>query len=324
MFFWKKLGLIFNPLDYQGISWLYEFSQTPNTLEFEDFIRIYFTTRMKPDEYGRLKSLIAYVDFDKNNLFQPINISSKPVLDLGLMGHFDEYGTYLFTPIRINENIIYSYYVGITCTESVPINTSIGLAISHDNGENFKKVGVGPVLSHSLYEPFLVTSHKIRKYNDLFYLFYISGYKWVSVNNVVEPVYKIRMAISKDGINWSRFNRNIISDKIGELEAQACPDVFYKNGKYHMFFCYRNVFNYRHNKKNSYRIGYAYSYDLLNWERNDKLAGIDISLEKNAFDSEMIAYPHVFELNNNIYMLYVGNEVGRYGIGLAVLDGELN
>lgn len=324
MFSWKKLGLIFNPLDYKNNSWIQEFSQTPNTLEFDDFIRIYFTTRMNKDKNGRLKSLIAYADYDKNNLFQPINISSKPVLELGDRGHFDEFGTYLFAPLRIDENKIYSYYVGMTATESVPINSSIGLAISYDNGNTFKKIGVGPVLSHSLHEPFLVSSHKIRRYNNLFYLFYITGYKWATQNNVSEPVYKIRLATSEDGINWSKLNRNIIPDKIGELEAQACPDIFYKNGKYHMFFCYRGAFDYRHNKKNSYRIGYAYSHNLLDWERNDKLAGIDISPEDSAFDNEMVAYPHVFELNNNIYMLYVGNEVGRFGIGLAVLNGDLN
>ena len=37
----------------------------------------------------------------------------------------------------------------------------------------------------------------------------------------------------------------------------------------------------------------------------------------------MIAYPHVFEADGKIYMLYLGNEVGRYGFGLAVLEGDL-
>ena len=37
----------------------------------------------------------------------------------------------------------------------------------------------------------------------------------------------------------------------------------------------------------------------------------------------MIAYPHVFELDEKIYMLYLGNQVGRYGFGLAELEGDL-
>ena len=37
----------------------------------------------------------------------------------------------------------------------------------------------------------------------------------------------------------------------------------------------------------------------------------------------MISYPHVFELDGEIIMLYLGNEFGRYGFGLAKLEGEL-
>jgi hypothetical protein len=34
-------------------------------------------------------------------------------------------------------------------------------------------------------------------------------------------------------------------------------------------------------------------------------------------------YPHVFELNNKLYMLYNGNEFGKYGLGLAELISEV-
>ena len=38
-----------------------------------------------------------------------------------------------------------------------------------------------------------------------------------------------------------------MSNKIEEDEAQASPDVFYKNNKYHMFFCYDTSCNYKKN-----------------------------------------------------------------------------
>ena len=53
-------------------------------------------------------------------------------------------------------------------------------------------------------------------------------------------------------------------------------------------------------------------------KRNDSLAGIDVSDE--GWDSEMISYPHVFELDGNVYMFYLGNQVGRMGFGLAILE----
>ena len=87
-----------------------------------------------------------------------------------------------------------------------------------------------------------------------------------------------------------------------------------------MFFCYRGGKNYR-GKENGYRIGYASSTNLLNWERNDAYVGITISDE--GFDNEMISYPHVFEWNNKIYMFYLGNQVGKEGFGGAILENEL-
>ena len=38
----------------------------------------------------------------------------------------------------------------------------------------------------------------------------------------------------------------------------------------------------------------------------------------------MISYPHVFELDGRTWMLYLGDQVGRYGFGLAELQGTLS
>jgi hypothetical protein len=87
-----------------------------------------------------------------------------------------------------------------------------------------------------------------------------------------------------------------------------------------MFFCYRYSSHFR-GRQNGYRIGYASSRNLIEWERDDTKAGIDVS--DQGWDDEMISYPHVFELDGRIYMAYLGNQVGRYGFGLAVLEGTL-
>jgi hypothetical protein len=191
------------------------------------------------------------------------------------------------------------------------------MGISNDDGKTFNKPGTGPVLSYSVDEPFILSGPKIRRFNDLWYLFYIAGKKWILDNGKPEPVYTIRMATSTDGLNWVKENKDLISFKVEENEAQASPDVFFYQGKYHMFFCYRHSTGYR-GKENGYRIGYAVSTDLTNWQRDDTKAGIDVSEE--GWDSEMISYPHVFELDNEMYMFYLGNQVGKYGFGLAKLE----
>jgi len=316
MFIWKKLGKVFVPQEVEGRSWLKEFAQAPSVLIFDNFIRVYFSCRPGPDKNGQYVSYSAFVDLNRNNLFDIVNISQKPILELGESGTFDEFGTYPTSVIRNGESIV-AYYGGWTRCESVPFNVAIGLAISHDNGLSFKKFGAGPILSYSINEPFIISGPKIRKYHDLWYLWYIAGRKWIDVDGKPEPVYKIRMAISDDGIDWVKQDRDLIVSKVEENEAQASPDVFFYAGKYHMFFCYRYSTGFR-SKQKGYRIGYASSDDLLHWVRDDEKAGIDVSEE--GWDSEMISYPHVFELDGNVYMLYLGNQVGRYGFGLAQLD----
>ncbi len=316
MFKWKKLGHLFNPLAKQYADWMKEFAQAPSVLIFDNFIRVYFSCRPQPDDKGQYVSYSGFIDLDRKNLFEIVNVSAKPVLELGELGTFDEFGTYPVSVIK-SEDKVQAYYGGWTRCESVPFNVAIGYAVSEDGGETFNKLDNGPVLSYSIDEPFVLSGPKIRRFNNQWYLFYIAGRRWVLDNGKPEPVYKIRMAISDDGINWTKHNKDLITNKLEDNEAQASPDVFFRNGKYHMFFCYRYSTNYR-GKENGYRIGYAFSDNLTDWTRDDSQVGIDVSDE--GWDSEMISYPHVFELDDNVYMLYLGNQVGRYGFGIAQLE----
>jgi len=319
MFKWKKLGRVFNPQEIDNRSWLKEFAQAPAVLIFDKFIRVYFSCRPPRDENGQYVSYSAFVDLNRCDLFDVVRISEHPILKLGELGTFDEFGTYPTSVIRNGDDIL-AYYGGWTRCESVPFNVAIGLAISHDNGETFTKLGNGPILSYDIHEPFVLSGPKIRRFNDRWYLWYIAGKKWIENDGYPEPVYKIRMASSNDGINWTRYNKDLIENKLEEDECQASPDVYFCNNKYHMFFCYRYSLNYR-GKEKGYRLGYASSDDMKNWVRDDTKAGMDIS--NKGWDSEMIAYPHVFALDKKIYMLYIGNQVGRFGFGLAELEGQL-
>lgn len=319
MFKWKKLGKVFTPQEVEGCSWMKEFAQAPASLIFSDFVRVYFSCRPSADKNGQYVSYSAYVDLDRADLFNVLYVSRQPILTLGGLGEFDEFGTYPVSVIRNGEQIRV-YYGGWTRCESVPFNVAIGMATSHDGGKTFTKLGKGPVLSYSPDEPFVLSGPKIRRFDDIWYLWYIAGRKWKMVDGRSEPVYKIRMATSSDGIRWKKINKDLIESRIEEDEAQASPDVFYANGKFHMFFCYRYSSRYR-GKENGYRIGYAFSNNAIDWVRDDTKAGIDVSEE--GWDAEMISYPHVFELDGKTYLAYLGNQVGRYGFGFAELQGTL-
>jgi hypothetical protein len=319
MFVWRKLGKVFDPHAVVGRPWLKEFAQAPATLLLDDVVRVYFSCRPPADAHGQYLSYSAYVDLDRQDLFKVRDVAATPILPLGALGEFDEFGTYPVSVIR-DGNTVRAYYAGWTRCESVPFNVAIGAAVSVDGGKTFSKLGNGPVLGYSPDEPFVLSGPKIRRFGGRWHLFYIAGRKWKMVDGRAEPVYKIRHASSADGLHWVKSGRDLIASRIEEDEAQASPDVFYANGKYHMFFCYRYSSHYR-GKQNGYRIGYASSTDLVDWVRDDSKAGIDVASE--GWDSEMISYPHVFEVDGQTYLAYLGNQVGRHGFGLAVLEGPL-
>ncbi|MDC1327345.1 hypothetical protein N8252_03365 [Ulvibacter sp.] len=319
MFNWKKLGRVYNPYDFEDRpDWMFEFAQAPSVLVFDKFIRVFVGTRPKRDLNGQYVTYTSFIDLDRQDLFKIIGMASKPVLELGNFGCFDEFGTYPLSVIKKNEEI-WAYYAGWTRCESVPFNVGIGYAISKDNGVSFQKPGDGPILPYSLDEPFTLSGPKIKRFEDKYYLFYIAGKEWLMLNAKPEISHKIRMAISDDGIKWDKVNKDIVPNGWDENESQASPDVFYSNGKYHMFFCGWVPSSFRETKTRT--IGYAYSKDLINWTRDDTKVGIHLSEE--GWDSQMLAYPHVFELDGDIYMIYIGNEVGKYGFGLAKLNGNL-
>lgn len=316
---WKKLGQIFefekSPFKERFVS----HAQSPQAIVFSDFVRIYFSTR-KQEENGKFISHVQYVDYSKN-FKKIINTSEHEVIPLGELGCFDEHGIFPFSPFKFGENI-YAYTTGWTRRISVDADAGIGFAISSDDGKTFKKFGNGPILTSSLYEPFLVGDGFVQKLKDKFYMFYIFGQKWCeeTKEHAPERVYKIAYATSDDGINWQKMNRCIIKDKIDENECQALPTVIKIGERYHMYFCYRHMIGFRTEKEKGYRLGYAYSDDLINWTRDDINAGITTT--EGAWDSDMMCYPNIFKMDGKIYLLYNGNEFGKYGFGVAELEGE--
>lgn len=319
MFQWKKLGRVFKPQKVQDRPWLKEFAQAPATLVFDDFVRVYFSCRPGPDKDGQYVSYTAYVDLERSDLTKVRAVAEEPILSLGGLGTFDEFGVYPVSVIR-DGDVVRAYYGGWTRCESTPYTVAIGTAVSYDDGRTFQRIGPGPVLSQSPNEAFVLSGPKIRRFNERWQLFYVAGIRWAVHAGRAESIYRVRMAESSDSLSWERTGNDLLEARLEADECQASPDVVYSGGRYHMFYCYKYGVDFR-NAARGYRIGYAHSADLQQWTRRDDLAGIDVSTE--GWDSESIAYPHILELDGETYMFYLGNQVGREGFGLARLEGTL-
>ena len=105
MFKWKKLGKVFTPQEVEGRTWLKEFAQAPATLVFDTFVRVYFSCRPPADENGQYVSYSAYVELDRSDMFKVLLVSEQPILDLGGLGEFDEFGTYPVSVLRNGEEV---------------------------------------------------------------------------------------------------------------------------------------------------------------------------------------------------------------------------
>ena len=315
---WKKRGKIFDPTKFSLPNGCTQFAQSPQTLVFDDFVRIYFSTRSVDRSNGKYLSHIAFVDMNKD-FKEIIRVSDHSVIELGGLGCFDEHGIFPMNVVR-HGDAIYGYTCGWSRRVSVSVDTAIGLAISHDDGFTFRRVGDGPVVAATPNEPYLIGDACVRIYRNTFHMWYIFGTGWKRfvADAAADRTYKIGHAVSSDGVAWVKEeSRQIIRDRLGPDESQALPTVIEISGRYHMFFCYRQSYDFRTNRNRSYRIGQAYSDDLVNWIRDDDHPGIDVTA--GDWDSDMLCYPHAFECDGKVYLLYNGNEFGRYGFGLAVL-----
>jgi hypothetical protein len=315
---WKKLGKIFDPTTAALSNGFNLFAQSPQTIVFDDYVRIYFSTR-KQDTEGKYLSHISFVDFD-TDLKHIIGKSAEEVIGLGALGTFDEHGIFPINPFVDGDQIL-AYTCGWSRRVSVSVETGVGIVKSNDGGKTFYRLGDGPILSATLKEPVLVGDAFVQKYDGVYHMWYIFGTMWKAAT-ATEPearVYKIAYAKSKDGLHWiKKEGKPIIANVLNEEECQALPTVTKIGERYHMYFCYREATDFRKNSSRGYRLGYAYSDDLIHWTRDDANKGIEVTPED--WDSDMMCYPHIFQCKGKIYLLYNGNEFGRYGFGLAVLE----
>ena len=191
----------------------------------------------------------------------------------------------------------------------MPFRNAIGLAISEDRGKTFRKFSEGPIMDRTYMEPHSVASNCVLYDDEIYRMWYLSCTKWVLSGENLKHYYHIKYAESKDGIHWERTGVVAIDFKDDNEYAISVPRVIKENGKYKMWYSYRGK---------AYRIGYAESKDGISWIRKDEEVGIDVS--ESGWDSEMICYPFIFDYGSRRYMLYNGNDYGKTGFGLAILQ----
>ncbi|MDD7885173.1 hypothetical protein [Flavivirga sp. 57AJ16] len=303
---WKKIKHLF--VANKQFDWMYSHGSNPVFMKLEGSInRVFFTCR---DALSR--SHIAYVDIDFNNNFEVVNISKEPVLIPGELGMFDDSGVVMGCLQNVDKQL-FLYYLGWNLKVTVPWLNTIGLAIFNPLTGKFEKAGNAPVMDRSHEDPFSISYPSILFENGIYRMWYGSNLSWGKDQADMKHVFKY--AESNDGIHWKRTNKIVVNLEHENEYALSKPWVIKDKDVYKMWYSYR-----ANGRITTYRIGYAESLNGIEWRRLDSKAGINVS--DTGWDSEMISYPCVFDFNNKRYMLYNGNEYGKTGFGIAVLNKD--
>lgn len=318
-FKWKKMGQIWSPS--LSNTWMQEYGQNANAIVLDDRIRIYFSSRRKSPTEGGYMSYIFFVDVERNNPSKIIAVHDNPLLNThgkGETGKFDEFGTMPGSLVwQKNNKELWLYYVGWSRSETLPYKWANGLAISKDNGVTFEKIGSTPKISSSYDYPFLQACPRVMQTDkNEWYMWYASGIEWFNHDGRLNPIYVLMSARSNDGINWDLSGKQTIPSVFNK-ECQSSASVIQFNDSYHMFFSYRDVLPSKEEHK-QYRVGYAWSKDLIEWHRDDAKAGIAPS--DSGWDAVAVCYPHVVNVDDKIYMFYSGDQFGCAGFGYAELQ----
>ena len=297
---WNKKGNIFN--DHH--------SQVPVVDEYDNFYRIYYSTRIEG------KSNPMFVDVDKEDPNKILNKSNDPILKLGEKGSFDWAGI-MPTEIVTVGNKKFLYYIGWSLRMDVPYHNNLGLAISDDNGETWEKFSKGPVLSTSYKEPGYIGTVSIMIEDGLWSMWYLSCLDWVESEYGMEPTYDIKYATSTNGVDWYPTGITCIPLD-GDEGGISATRVLKINNEYQMWYSIRNKLDYRDNINNSYRIKKSTSKDGINWIKDNSIE-LDIS-ENSEWENIMVCYPYILKTKNKLIMFYNGNGFGKTGIGYAVKE----
>jgi len=296
---WEKLGLVFKARGQKD--WMQTYTSMPSPLHLkDDLYRIYFSTRCI-NQIAR----VGYIEIDLKSPSNVLSISETPVFDVGAPGRFDDSGVYFGNILQSHDGMMQTYYSARNNGKGKIYYMSIGLAEKSPFMDQFYRRYEYPIISRNEVNPWMVSTPWVVKKREKYYLYYMSGIKYSL--DLTSSYYDIKMATSNDGKNWIFNPKSIISLSPNETNI-AAPSIVSWEDKYLMFFSYV-----RSSKK--YAIGQATSLDLLNWERLDDPVGLNYG--PNDWDSLCMAYPHLFIHNNELYLLYSGNENGKDGMGLA-------
>ena len=304
---WEKLGILVAP--DPSVSWMQSHAQLPVVVPAAeggaDRFEAFFASR---DGDGR--SHIGRAILELGDAPRVVSIDREPVLSPGPIGMFDADGVYPASLVMTGgERRL--YFVGWLRGVPQPLFfAAIGLATAQMGSNVFRRHSSAPIVDRGSYDPCLVTSPSVFGEGAGWRMVYVSGLGWDERDGQLHSRYHLKTATSRDGLTWSRDGRVAVDFKDANETNLGRGCVVRSHTGWQLWFCAAS-------RTSKYRLAYAESTDGVTWQRCDERAGLTVSSQAGAFDSEMVAYPFVVRHGATEFLFYNGNNFGRDGFAVA-------
>jgi hypothetical protein len=303
---WRPLGRVFSPT--AGEPWSISHAANPAALTLADgSVRVFYSTRDAANR-SSAASIDIMIDGDR---FEVVDPPRGPLLTPGTRGSFDADGVTVSSVIA-HDGKLYAFYLGWTVLVHVPFANFIGVAVSDDGGETFRRCSSVPVVGRSPENPLTVGYPFVLGDGPGWRMWFGSHLHWGPQG--MEMLHVVKEARSSDLVRWTPSDAVVI-DVAGPADplefAISRPAVLREpDGSLSMWYARRRP---------HYELGFARSVDGTRWERRDQ--DLRFVGTPEAWEDRERTYPFVFDHGSRRYMLYNGNGYGREGFGLAVLEG---
>lgn len=308
---WNKQGKIFDANTF-GIEWFKLNAMVPLPYLIDSNRLRLYVGMCDSQNISR----IGYVDVDPMNPSKIIEVSNKPLIDIGEDGTFDDNGVVPASLLRDGDRL-YMFYSGYQTCVKVPYLIFTGVAVSLDNGKSFKKISSQvPILDRIEGEAGTRCVPFVIKEGGCYKMWYTadSGKGWIDGSEKKLPLYDLKYAESESPVNWPNKPGMVAVPFKNADEHGIAKCTLWKDAD-----IYKIIYSIRSISK-QYRLGYGESADGISFVRKDDEVGIDVSSE--GWDSEMIAFAERIVCGDKTYLFYCGNHYGRGGVGYAELMQE--
>lgn len=271
------------------------------------------------DNAGRQRIGVAAAAVDNLSTWE----RRGPLFETGSDGEFDAKWCVLPHVVDFGKRW-HLYYTGNAGRGSgLSAFPGIGLATSED-GRNWTRHSTQPVLKRSG-EPGTPDAigiaggsliRTVRSDSRTEWRFYYTGCPTVGKPHALNQQKTICLAVSDDGIKWTRRGAVMLRDRGRSYEdiGVAGPVVLLEpDGLYRMWYSAIGT------RWGYYSICYAESDDGIHWRRGAMSEdNLQLTPTGDGWEQQMVEYPSIIREGNRLRMFYCGNGYGRTGIGTAV------